>query len=116
MLEPRSESRRILMVGGSLNQTTMLHKVAAELPEHQCSFSPFYADGVLRWLAARGALDFTILAGQARRRTLDHLAQHGLEVDDGGLRHEYALVVTATDLLVPRNLRGRPMVLVQEGM
>jgi hypothetical protein len=37
-------------------------------------------------------------------------------VDDGGTRHDYDLVVTCSDLILPRNIRHRPIVLVQEGM
>jgi hypothetical protein len=107
---------RILFVGGSLNQTTMMHRVAACLPEHEHAFSPLYGDGILRRLADAGRLDFTTLGGQARRRTLDYVATHGLLLDDGGRRGPYDLAVMGTDLIVPGNVRGRPMVLVQEGM
>jgi hypothetical protein len=108
--------RRVLLVGGSLNQTTMLHKVAAELDGVDSVFTPFYADGLLGGLARHGALDFTILGGAARRHSEAYLARHGLVVDDRGASGPYDLVVMGTDLVVPRNLRGLPMVLVQEGM
>ncbi len=109
-------ARRVLLIGGSLNQTTMMHAVARELREHECVFAPYYADGLLRRAAEAGLLDFTILAGQARRRTLGYLRAHGLMVDERGARGPYDLVVTGSDLVVPANVRGRPLVLVQEGM
>lgn len=109
-------SHRVLFIGGSLNQTTMMHAVARELREHECVFAPYYADGLLRRAAQVGLLDFTILAGQARRRTLDYLRVHGLVVDERGARGAYDLVVTGSDLVVPANVAGRPLVLVQEGM
>jgi hypothetical protein len=108
--------RRILFIGGSLNQTTMLHAVARELPEHECVFTPYYADGLLRRAAEAGWLEFTILGGQARRRTLAYLAQHGLACDERGACGPYDLIVTGSDLIVPDNARARPLVLVQEGM
>jgi hypothetical protein len=108
--------KRILFVGGSLNQTTMMHAVARELGEFGMAFTPFYDDGAMGALARRGLLDFTILAGQARRATLAYLGDHGLPIDDGGRAGGYDLVVSGSDLLVPRNLRGTPFVLVQEGM
>jgi hypothetical protein len=108
--------RRLLFIGGSLNQTSMLHRVARELPEHECVFAPFYADGLLRALAERGRLDFTILGGRARQMTEDYLREHDLPVDPRGASGGYDLVVMGTDLLVPRNVRGVRMVLVQEGM
>ena len=108
--------RSILFIGGSLNQTTMLHAVARELLEHECAFTPYFGDGPVRWAAACGLLDFTILAGQARRRTLVYLKAHGLALDERGARGPYHLVVTGSDLIVPADLGGRPLLLVQEGM
>jgi hypothetical protein len=108
--------RRVLFLGGSLNQTTMMHAVARELSEQRCHFAPFYADGVLRWAAEHGRLDSTILAGQAHRGTLDYLEREGLTIDWRGAGAPYDLVVAGTDLIVPRNLRGSPLVLIQEGM
>jgi hypothetical protein len=108
--------KRILFVGGSLNQTTMMHRIAAELPEHECVFSPLYAGGPLQAAADRGWLDFTTLGGPARRQSLAYLEARGLPVDEGGRRGPYDLAVIGTDLVVAGNLRGRPIVLVQEGM
>jgi hypothetical protein len=111
-----STRRRVLFIGGSLNQTTMLHRVSRELAEHECVFSCFYADGLLRFLAERGRLDFTTLGGRAKRMTEAYLLQQSLSVDMRGEAGPYDLVVMGTDLVVPRNVRGRPLVLVQEGM
>lgn len=109
--------RKVLLIGGSLNQTRMMHQIAEHLREDfACHFTPFYADGILDLLARAGALDFTILGGPLRRATERYLADQGLDVDERGSRHDYDLVVTGTDLIVPRNVRGKAMVLVQEGM
>jgi hypothetical protein len=51
-----------------------------------------------------------------RRQTLDYLEREQLPVDDGGRNGPYDLVVTGSDLLVQRNITGRPLVLIQEGM
>ena len=110
------KQRRILFVGGSLNQTTMMHKVARHLPEHDCAFSPFYADGLVRVLTDAGLLGFTILGGRPRRLSEEYLRAQGLTVDNRGTAGDYDLVVMGTDLIVPRNVRGRRIVLVQEGM
>jgi DNA-directed RNA polymerase subunit K/omega len=106
----------ILLIGGSLNQTTMMHRIALELPEHDCYFSPYYADGLVQRLADAGWLDFTILGTKIGRRSLAYLRQHGLAIDLRGAARRYDLVVTGSDLIVPRNVRGVPLVLVQEGM
>lgn len=113
---PVLERRKILFVGGSLNQTTMMHAVARHLPEHDRAFSAFYGDGAVRVLAEAGLLDFTILGGRPRKRSEDYLRRHGLAIDYRGAAGDYDLVVMGTDLIVPRNVRGRRLVLVQEGM
>jgi hypothetical protein len=108
---------RILFVGGSFNQTSMLHAVSRHLEEQaDCYFTPHYAHGLLGRMAAHGLLEFTILGGRHRQDTEAYLQQVRLKVDYGGMRREYDLVVTGSDALVPPNLRGRRIVLVQEGM
>ncbi len=108
--------KRILFICGSLNQTTMLHKIASCLPEAESVFSPYYSDGALRWLGQQGYLDWTILGGAFRQATEDFLREQNAEIDYEGRRYHYDLVVTCQDLIVPRNVRHRRLVLVQEGM
>jgi hypothetical protein len=108
--------RRILFVGGSLNQTTMVHRIAGELAEHECQFTPYYADGLLRLGAEAGFLGFTILGGRPKAMSEAFLRGQGARIDPRGAGGSWDLVVTTSDLVVPRNLRGVPMVLVQEGM
>jgi hypothetical protein len=109
-------TKTVLLIGGSLNQTTMMRAIANHLPEHDCYFTPFYADGALGTSAEIGMLDFTILGGRHRDATMAYLEQEGLPVDVGGEQRQYDLVVTCTDLFVPRNIIGKRIVLVQEGM
>jgi len=108
--------RRILFICGSLNQTTMLHQIGRHLGDHECFYTPFYSDGLLQFLSRRGLLDFTILGGEMRRMTDTYLRDERLPLDDCGRHGGYDLVVSGTDLLVQRNVRGKPLVLVQEGM
>ena len=77
-----------------------------------------YSGGILDWVARKGFLDFTVMGGPMRRATEQYLERERLPVDEHGRRGPYDLVVTASDLLVQRNVRahGTPMVLVQEGM
>ena len=108
---------RVLLVCGSLNQTTMMHKIGVELSRrHECVYTPFYADAPLRLLKPIGLLDHTILAGRFRRVTEEYLRDERLPVDDAGRRGAYDLALTCSDLVVPKNLRRQPLVLVQEGM
>ena len=110
---------RVLLIGGSYNQTTMVHAVGRHLErEFHCSYSPYYAGGILDWAAGKGFLDFTVLGGPMRRQTEQYLARERLPVDYRGSRGPYDLVVSASDLVVQRNVKmsGTPLVLVQEGM
>jgi hypothetical protein len=107
---------RVLFICGSINQTTQLHEIARELPEIEAWFTPYYCDGYLERLRRLGLLGFTILGGPWRRDCMDYLNQHALPIDMDGARGPYDLVVTCSDLVVPRNVRGQPLLLVQEGM
>lgn len=109
--------RKILFIGGSLNQTTMLHKIASQLQgEHDCYFTPYYASGLIGGVSRLGWLDFSILGGKHRRNTENYLAQEKLPVDFGGRSRKYDLAVTCSDLLVQKNIRGSRLILVQEGI
>ncbi len=110
-------SPRVLLIGGSLNQTRMMHKIGAALgPGLTCAYTPFFCDGVLRRLKPLGLLDMTIMGGRFRAMTDAYLRDHGLPVDEEGAGDDYDLVLTCSDLLLPRRIRKRPIVLVQEGM
>ncbi|MEW5830185.1 MAG: hypothetical protein AB1846_14925 [Chloroflexota bacterium] len=94
----------------------MMHKIARNMGEYQCYFTPYYADGLEAGIARAGWLDFTVLGGRHRRETMAYLGEHGLPVDDRGLGHEYDLVITGSDLIIQRNIRDKRLVLVQEGI
>lgn len=109
--------KRVLLIGGSLNQTTMMYKIGERLAATcDCAYSPFYCDQPLRSLQKAGLLDFTIFGGPMRRMTEEYLRSHTLPVDEGGVAADYDLVVTCSDLVLPKNVRNQPLVLVQEGM
>ncbi|MHC1783810.1 MAG: hypothetical protein AB9891_13825 [Anaerolineaceae bacterium] len=106
----------ILLICGSLNQTTMMHKISGYLSEFNCFFTPFYVDGWKNLAAKMGLLDFSILGGQHRRDTLAYLKKEGLPVDYGGKRNHYEAVITCTDLIIQNNIGKKRLMLVQEGM
>lgn len=107
---------KILFVCGSLNQTTMMHKIAQSLPEFDIFFSPFYSEGVLSKIVSSGLLDHSILSGSHFIATDNYLNKHNLPVDFGGRKHRYDLSVTCTDLIVQSNLRMNRLILIQEGI
>lgn len=109
--------RKILFIGGSLNQTTIAHAVAQHLEgDFDCYFSPYYVDGVYEALRQMGLLDFTVVGGNQRRRTERYLEANNLRIDYGGENGDYDMYVMASDVLLPRNVLEKPMLLIQEGM
>ncbi len=106
----------ILFICGSLNQTKMMHKVAVQMPEVDAYFTPYYADGLVHLLARAGILKASILGGRHYRETQYYFKEQQLPLDICGKRHDYDLVVTCSDLIVQRNIRGKRIVLVQEGI
>ncbi len=109
-------NRKILFICGSLNQTTMMHKISSHFPSEDCYFTPFYSLGFLKQAGKTGVLDFCILGGQFKQRTFDYLKKHNLKVDFEGSANNYDLIYTCSDLIVPKNIRNKKLILVQEGM
>lgn len=112
----QSNKKKILYICGSLNQTTQMHKISLELPEYEAWFTPYYADGFIKFLTKIGVLDFTIMGGVFKKRTLAYLKKHNLRVDYEGKQNTYDLVFTCQDLIIPKNIRNSKIILVQEGM
>ena len=108
--------KKILLICGSLNQTTMMHKIANQLGEFDCVFTPFYAVGFLGLLSRLGLLNFTILGGRHRQKTEDYLLQNKLKIDFGGMSDKYDLIFIGTDTYIPKNILGETIILVQEGI
>ena len=107
---------KALFVCGSLNQTRMMYEVARHLPQFDAFFTPFFCDGPGRLVQRTGLLDFTVLGGRFQTQTMRFLTERGVAFDHEGLNGTYDLVVTCSDLIVPRRIRGSRLVLVQEGM
>ena len=94
----------------------MMHQIARQLAEYNCFFTPYFADGIEDFTARLGLLNFTVLGGRHMQETNAYLANHHLKVDDRGADHKYDLIVTCSDLIVQNNIRGKRLVLVQEGI
>ncbi len=107
---------KILFIGGSLNQTTMMHKIAQELTECDAYFTPYYASGPLWVLTKLKMLEFTIMGGEFKRKTLEYIKSNNLKLDYEGKNDNYDLVFTCQDLIVPRKIKKFKTILVQEGM
>ena len=108
--------KRIFFICGSMNQTTQMHQISAHLREYDHSFSPYYCDGPLEILRRLGLIEFTIAGNKLAGRCRKYLQAQGLSIDYQGKNRPYDLVVTCSDLILPRNIRADRIVLVQEGI
>src|SRR5262245_10377213 len=109
-------AQNILLICGTRNQTNAMLQIGAQLGEHNCYYTPFYCDGHLLRASQRGWLDFTVLGGALRERSVKYLRDAGVPIDERGEGRDYDLVVTCTDLIIQANIRGKRIVLVQEGL
>ncbi len=99
-----------------MNQTTQMHQVAKELPEHDCWFTPYYCDGIQEKLRQMKLAEVTPAGFRHVARCMNYLNAHDLQVDYQGKKNDYDLVVTSSDLIIQKNIRDKKVVLVQEGM
>jgi hypothetical protein len=109
-------AKNILLICGTQNQTKAMLAIGGQLAEHNCYYTPFYCDGHLLRASQRGQLDFTVLAGPLRERSVRYLREANVPIDDRGEGRDYDLVVMCTDLIIPDNVEHRRIVLVQEGL
>src|SRR5580704_17793953 len=107
---------KALFICGSINQTSQMHAVARELYDCEAWFTPFYGDFLVDCLRRLGLVETSIAGNKRRAWCLEYLRDRELRVDPYGRRHRYDLVVTCTDLIVPKNVRQVPLVVVQEGL
>ncbi len=110
------KGKKFLYICGSLNQTTMLHEISKCLPGHEHFFSAYYSDGIEKLTASFGVLDFTVLGGKFKEQTENYLNKNNLALDFEGKKNNYDLVVICSDLIIPKNIRDKKIVMVQEGM
>jgi hypothetical protein len=110
------KGKKILYMCGSLNQTIMLHKISKCLRHYEHFFTAYYSDGAERVAAKLGILDFSILGGKFRAQTESYFLNNNLQTDYRGEKNNYDLVVVCSDLIIPKNLRNKKIVMVQEGM
>ncbi len=111
-----TKRKKILFIGGSMNQTTMMHQIANHLTEYDNYFTPFYSDGKELIALKLGFINNTILGGVFRERTIEYIEKHDLQLDYAGKKNDYDLVVTSSDLIIQHNIKRKKIVLVQEGM
>lgn len=110
------QKKKILYMGGSLNQTTMLHQVSSHLTDYEHFFTAYYSDGIEKFFADLGLLDFSVLGGKFREQTESFFRKNNLAIDYEGKQNDYDLVIICSDLIIPKNIVNKKVILVQEGM
>jgi hypothetical protein len=109
--------KKIFYICGSTNQTTQMHQISKHLPEYEHIFSPFYGDGLVELLRKYDIDKMSVACNRMVNRCLAYLKLHDLAVDYQG-KHikDYDLVLTCSDLVIPKNITDKKVMLVQEGM
>jgi hypothetical protein len=110
------QRKRILLICGSMNQTTQMHQISRHLGGHELSFTPYFCDGVDDLARRAGWTEFTILGNKLAGRCRQYLQDSRLPIDDRRRRGPYDLVLTCSDVYVQKSIRRSPIVLVQEGI
>ena len=108
--------KRVLLICGSINQTKQMLAVGKRLRNCECWYSPYYGTGLAEFSRRVGLLETSIAGSKLVNRCKAWLEANGAKIDYGGRKHNYDFVITSSDQLVPGNVAGKPMVLVQEGM
>jgi len=108
--------KEILFIGGDVLQTSQIHEVAKHLPEYDHYYTPHYGNTFISLVRELGLIEYTITGKKRGRNTLDYLQRHGLRVDMYGSRGNYDMVISCSDIVVPRNIRRSRIVVVQEGL
>ncbi len=93
-----------------------MHKISQHFDDCDCFFTSFYATWPIDLLVKKRLLDFTILGGKFREETENYFITNHLSTDYQAKNNHYDLVFTCQDILIPRNIRRKKIVLVQEGM
>lgn len=108
--------KKILFIGGSMNQTTICHQISKFHDDCDCYFSTYYTDGWLNRAVKLGLTEFTVLGQKFRKANEAYFKKNNLKIDHEGRNNDYDLVYTTSDLIVPKNIRNKKLILIQEGM
>ncbi|CAN5450707.1 hypothetical protein BH10BAC5_BH10BAC5_15570 [soil metagenome] len=111
-----SQKKKILFIGGSKNQTTMMIRISEQLSEYECYFSAYYGDGFVEILRKLKIIEHTVLGYKSRFQTEELLKKRELQIDYRGEKNNYDYVFTSSDLVIPNNIKSKKVILVQEGM
>ncbi len=95
-----------------------MHQISRHLQDFDCWFSQLFADtAVLRAIVKHTSVaERTVIAESFRKKSEHYLEQFGAQLDYGGEKNSYDLVVNCSDMIVAKKFRQGKTVWVQEGM
>ena len=110
--------KKILLLTGSMNQTTQMMAIANELKEYDCWFSQLFTDNIIInfLLNKTRLLDKTIISKPFRIASEQHLRTNNCKIDYKAVLHHYDLVIFCSDMIVPKRMQQSTSVWIQEGM
>ena len=110
--------KKILFITGSMNQTSQMYQISRHLAAHDCWFSQLFPNSsflksVIKYTPFANG---TVLADHYKLNAENYLNLHGLQLDYGGEKNQYDLVVYCTDMVVHDKFKNTKTIWVQEGM
>ncbi|MDN3584580.1 hypothetical protein [Mucilaginibacter flavus] len=114
----KPQKKKILLITGSMNQTTQMHAISKYLKEFDCWFSPIFSDSSFINLIIRktSLLSGTILSIQRQNEAESYCTANGLQMDYRAMKNDYDLILCCTDLILPKRVLNTRTLWVQEGM
>jgi len=110
--------KKILLITGSMNQTTQMIGIASQLKDYDCWFSQLFTDNrLINFLIDKTRLlDGTVISKPFKAITEQYLKDNHCQIDYKAKLHQYDLVIFCSDMLVPKRMLQQKTVWVQEGM
>jgi hypothetical protein len=110
--------QKILFITGSINQTTQMQQIAAELKDFDCWFSQIFVDSpISQWIIDNTQLaSKTVLSGQFKDNSQRYCFENNLKIDYRAKINQYDLVVYCSDMVIPDRMLQTKSLWVQEGM
>lgn len=108
--------KKVLLIGGTKNQTTMMYQIAEELRnDYHCVFTTFYGDNIFKWATDMKLLEMSLAGTKMQKQNEALCKENGYEYDYRAKKYQYDLVITCQDVVIPKNLKDNKIILVQEG-
>lgn len=110
--------KKILLITGSMNQTTQMVGIAGHLKDYDCWFSQLFTDNKIINLLVNKTplLNNTVISKPFRNITEKYLRDNDCKIDYMAKLHQYDLVIFCSDMLVPKRIQQQRTAWVQEGM